>query len=340
MSHCGSRTAFRKDTLTHPPFYSSYMVAEHGDSTDAISQEHIQQRIIEETADALGQNLTEAELQEMINDVDADSYGDIDFPELLVLMARKVKVQMRNDLIKVFADPLNKRIDDLTAQHHGLSQRVAQLESCQHAIVDEARRGQDRGETLRTEVHHLKRDLSTLEQANMEKTHSDSLTRFRAATIKVSETIARLETQAIDVYNDAHQEIPQVSYIDKTVDVPVVTVEVPQVQFLDRVLDVPVVTQRQVPLTSMPQEQIQERIVEETDIPVPHVMEKTIEVVKHTPQKQAQSCTVEQIIDAPVSQIQEKLLEVIQLVKQARISECFIEKSIDVPVSQIQEQTR
>ena len=40
----------------------------------------------------------------------------------------------------------------------------------------------------------------------------------------------------------------------------------PQVQFLDQVLDVPVVTQRHVP-----QEQIQERIVEETDVPVPHV---------------------------------------------------------------------
>ena len=48
-----------------------------------------------------------------------------------------MKVQMRNDLIKDFADPLNKRIDDLTAQHHGLSQRVAQLKSRQHVIVDD-----------------------------------------------------------------------------------------------------------------------------------------------------------------------------------------------------------
>ena len=46
------------------------------------------------------------------------------------------KVQMRDDPIKNLADPLNKRIDDLTAQHHGLSQRVAQLESRQHVIVD------------------------------------------------------------------------------------------------------------------------------------------------------------------------------------------------------------
>ena len=191
-----------------------------------------------------------------------------------------MKVQMRNDLIKDFADPLNKRIDDLTAQHHGLSQRVAQLESRQHVIVDEARRGQDRGETLRTEVTEIKRAVSR------------ALTRLRAATIKEFEMIARLETQAIDAYNDAHQEIPQVQYIDKIVDVPVATqghvlasqtvqktVEMPQVQFLDRVLDASVVTQRHVP-----QEQIQERIVEETiDIPVPHVMEKPIEVVKTGP---------------------------------------------------------
>ena len=36
-----------------------------------------------------------------------------------------------------------------------------------------------------------------------------ALTCLRAATIKEFETIARFETQAIDAYNDAHQEIPQ-----------------------------------------------------------------------------------------------------------------------------------
>jgi len=39
----------------------------------------------------LGQNPTEAELQVMINEVDADGNGTVDFPEFLNLMARKMK---------------------------------------------------------------------------------------------------------------------------------------------------------------------------------------------------------------------------------------------------------
>jgi EF-hand domain pair len=42
---------------------------------------------------SLGQNPTEAELQDMINEVDADGNGTIDFPEFLNLMARKMKVR-------------------------------------------------------------------------------------------------------------------------------------------------------------------------------------------------------------------------------------------------------
>ncbi|CAN7053368.1 unnamed protein product [Brassica rapa subsp. trilocularis] len=40
---------------------------------------------------SLGQNPTEAELQDMINEVDADGNGTIDFPEFLNLMAKKMK---------------------------------------------------------------------------------------------------------------------------------------------------------------------------------------------------------------------------------------------------------
>ncbi|SCV69222.1 BQ2448_2242 [Microbotryum intermedium] len=40
---------------------------------------------------SLGQNPTEAELQDMITEVDADGNGQIDFPEFLTMMARKMK---------------------------------------------------------------------------------------------------------------------------------------------------------------------------------------------------------------------------------------------------------
>jgi len=40
---------------------------------------------------SLGQNPTEAELQDMINEVDADGNGTIDFAEFLTMMARKMK---------------------------------------------------------------------------------------------------------------------------------------------------------------------------------------------------------------------------------------------------------
>lgn len=40
---------------------------------------------------SLGQNPTEAELQDMVSEVDADGNGTIDFPEFLTMMARKMK---------------------------------------------------------------------------------------------------------------------------------------------------------------------------------------------------------------------------------------------------------
>ena len=52
---------------------------------------------------SLGQNPTEAELQDMINEVDADGNGTIDFPEFLNLMARKMKdTDTEEELIEAF----------------------------------------------------------------------------------------------------------------------------------------------------------------------------------------------------------------------------------------------
>ncbi|EAN33001.1 EF hand family protein [Theileria parva strain Muguga] len=52
---------------------------------------------------SLGQNPTEAELQDMINEIDANSNGSIDFPEFLTLMARKMKeCDTEEELIQAF----------------------------------------------------------------------------------------------------------------------------------------------------------------------------------------------------------------------------------------------
>ncbi|EGG02963.1 uncharacterized protein MELLADRAFT_109742 [Melampsora larici-populina 98AG31] len=48
----------------------------------------------------LGQNPTEAEIIEMINDVDADGDGLIDFPEYLIMMARQMKDPNSEDDIR------------------------------------------------------------------------------------------------------------------------------------------------------------------------------------------------------------------------------------------------
>ena len=80
------------------------------------------------------------------------------------------------------------------------------------------------------------------------------------------------------------------------------------------------------PLPSMPQEQIQERIIEETDVLVPHMMEKTTEVMKLIPQEHVENHTVGQIIDMPVMmqrQVQ-KSVEVPQIRS--------IDEAVDVPV--------
>merc|ERR1712196_251896 len=52
---------------------------------------------------SLGQNPTEAELTDMINEVDADGNGTIDFPEFCTLMARKMQsTDSEEELIEAF----------------------------------------------------------------------------------------------------------------------------------------------------------------------------------------------------------------------------------------------
>ena len=70
---------------------------------------------------SLGQNPTEAELQDMINEVDADENGTIDFPGVLSLMARKMKdadiEEELTEAFKVFDRDGNGFISDAELRH-------------------------------------------------------------------------------------------------------------------------------------------------------------------------------------------------------------------------------
>lgn len=49
----------------------------------------------------LGQNPTEAELQDMVNDVDKDGTGSIDFPEFLQMMALRISEENAEEEIRL-----------------------------------------------------------------------------------------------------------------------------------------------------------------------------------------------------------------------------------------------
>ena len=52
---------------------------------------------------SLGQNPTEAELQDMINEVDVDGNGSIEFNEFIVMMSKKIKEnESSNDIREAF----------------------------------------------------------------------------------------------------------------------------------------------------------------------------------------------------------------------------------------------
>eukprot|EP00658_Telonema_sp_P-2_P080734 TRINITY_DN80_c0_g1_i8.p1 TRINITY_DN80_c0_g1~~TRINITY_DN80_c0_g1_i8.p1 ORF type:complete len:289 (-),score=107.37 TRINITY_DN80_c0_g1_i8:177-1043(-) len=70
---------------------------------------------------SLGQNPTQAELQDLINEVDADGSGTIDFPEFLNLMVRKMKdtdsEKEINEAFKVFDKDGNGFISAAELRH-------------------------------------------------------------------------------------------------------------------------------------------------------------------------------------------------------------------------------
>lgn len=70
---------------------------------------------------SLGQNPTDAELQDMINEVDADGNGTLDFPEVLTMLSRKMKdtdsEEEIKEAFKVFDKDGNGFISTSELQH-------------------------------------------------------------------------------------------------------------------------------------------------------------------------------------------------------------------------------
>ena len=70
---------------------------------------------------SLGQNPTEAEIQSMINEVDTDRNGSLEFPEFLTMMAAKMKdtdtEEEIRDAFKVFDKDGSGLIDAAELKH-------------------------------------------------------------------------------------------------------------------------------------------------------------------------------------------------------------------------------
>jgi calmodulin len=94
---------------------------------------------------SLAQNPSESELQDMINEVDADNSGTIDFAEFLAMMARKMKEtdseEEIRDAFKVFDRDNNGYISAAELRHVMISIG----EKLTNEEVDEMIREADRG---------------------------------------------------------------------------------------------------------------------------------------------------------------------------------------------------
>merc|ERR1712029_61698 len=84
-------------------FLSEEQIGEFQDAFTYFDTDHdgiINSRELGSVLRQIGQNPTEAELQDMVNDVDKDGTGSIDFPEFLAMMAMKINEQNAEDEIR------------------------------------------------------------------------------------------------------------------------------------------------------------------------------------------------------------------------------------------------
>ena len=147
----------------------------------------------------------------------------------------------------------------------------------------------------------------------MPKTVSQDRIRERAAEQITDTPVPQVVEEFAKVFNVFSQSRVQQQMMEQITETPAVslaeeTVETPKTQTQEKIICC--LKEDQSEFSEERQghashKRIQECTVEETDVPVPHMMEKTIEVVRFIPQERVQNRTVEQVIDEPDPQIQE-----------------------------------
>jgi len=109
---------------------------------DTVGDGVISSRQLGKVLRFIGQNPTEAELQDMVNEVDKDGTGSIDFPEFLSMMAIKVNQQNAEEQIReafqVFDGDGNGYIDrrELSLMMRFMGESLTETEI--QLILDEA----------------------------------------------------------------------------------------------------------------------------------------------------------------------------------------------------------
>ena len=172
---------------------------------------------------------------------------------------------------------------------------------------------------------------TTQETTQIPKTVSQDRIQQRAAEQITDTPVPQVVEEFAKVFNVFSQSRVQQRMVEQITETPAVflaeeTVETPKTQTQEKITRC--LRENQSEFSEERQrhashKRIQECIAQETDVPVPHMMEKTIEVMKLIPLERVQNRTVEQVIDVPVLQIQETV-EVLQIQ--------LIDKVVDVPV--------
>ena len=255
---------------------------------------------------SLGQNPTEVELQDMIDEVNVDGNGTIDFPEFSSLMTRKMKdTDTEEELVEAFkvSDRDGNGFLSTAELRHvmmNLGEKLIDEE------VDEMIREADVDVPVMMEGH-----IPTIQP--VQKTVEVPKVQFHDRVVDVPVAMQRQVTYP----SMPRERIQEFSVAKSDVPFPRVKDEIPEA------------------LKPIPQERVQNNTVGRiVDVPVSRIQEKIVGVIHLILQERIS----ERIEARLASRIQEELLEVIQLIRKARISERIVETFMDAPFPQFLEE--